>query len=170
MRIAPQLAGLLLLIVLVTASALADTIHLKNGASITAEKVREKGDQVEYTLGVSTYTIPRSMVDRIEHSGSFGVTVTQPAPGAAYRDPGFSSGAAIDSIPDPKPRAKLSGAPPSTLPGNTKERDSLRPRSSTSAGLTDVPWSALRPRASHLPYANPELLRFCGDRRWEITM
>ena len=115
-----------MLAVLVTATALADTIFLKNGASITAEKVHEKGDQVEYTLGASTYTIPRSMVDRIEHSGgSFGVSVTAPAPGAVYRDPGFTSGAA-DSIPDPKPRAKLSAAPPSTLPGAAKERESIR--------------------------------------------
>jgi len=125
----PKLARLLLLTALVTAGALADTIHLKNGASITAEKIREKGDQVEYTLGASTYTIPRSMVDRIERSGgSFGVTVTTPAPGAVYRDPGSASGAAIDSIPGPKPRAKLSGAPPSTLPGGAKERDGLRAR------------------------------------------
>ena len=122
----PQLARLLLLTVLLTAASLADTIHLKNGASITADKVRENGDQVEYTLGASTYTVPRSMVERIERGGGgFGVTVTQPPPGAAYRDPGFRAGAASDSTPDPKPRQKLSGAPPSTLPG-AKERERLR--------------------------------------------
>lgn len=122
-----KLARLVLLSVLVTAGARADTIHLKNGASITAENIREKGDQVEYTLGASTYTIPRSMVDRIERSGgSFGVTVTTPAPGAVYRDPGSASGSTSDSVPGHKPRAKLSGAPPLTLFGSEKERDRLR--------------------------------------------
>jgi len=69
------------------------------------------------------------MVDRIERDGgSFGVTVTTPAPGAVYRDPGSASGAAIDSTPDHKKRAKLSGAPPSTLFGSAKERDRLLSR------------------------------------------
>ena len=120
-------ARVLLLIVLATAGGQADTNHLKNGTSITADKVRDKGDQVEYTIGASTYVIPRSIVDYVQRSGdSFGVTVTTPIPGAAYRDPGFASGAATDSNPSPKPRAKLSGAPPSTLPEGIYDRDSLR--------------------------------------------
>lgn len=44
----------------------ADTIHLKNGRTIVADVVREKGERVEYDIGEDTYAIPKSSIDRIE--------------------------------------------------------------------------------------------------------
>jgi tetratricopeptide (TPR) repeat protein len=47
----------------------ADVIHLKNGRTIWAEHVSDKGAQVEYEIGDDTYSIPKSMVERIETGG-----------------------------------------------------------------------------------------------------
>ncbi len=50
--------------------ASADTIHLKNGRTILADHVREKGNRYEYDIGDDTYAIPKSAVDRIEAGGA----------------------------------------------------------------------------------------------------
>jgi tetratricopeptide (TPR) repeat protein len=44
----------------------ADTIHLKNGRTILADVVREKGERVEYDIGEDSYAIPKSSVDHID--------------------------------------------------------------------------------------------------------
>lgn len=44
----------------------ADTIHLKNGRTILADNVRDKGERVEYDIGDDTYAIPKSSVDHID--------------------------------------------------------------------------------------------------------
>ena len=49
--------------------ALADTIHLKNGRTILADRVRENGNRYEYEVGEDTYAIPKSSVDRVESGG-----------------------------------------------------------------------------------------------------
>lgn len=54
---------------LLIASARADTIHLKNGRTILADRVRENGSRYEYEVGDDTYAIPKSSVDRIEAGG-----------------------------------------------------------------------------------------------------
>ena len=51
------------------ASALAEVIHLKNGRTIWAEHVLEKGTQIEYDIGDDSYAIPKSLVDRVESGG-----------------------------------------------------------------------------------------------------
>jgi len=58
------------------ASARADTIHLKNGRTIVADRVRENGNRYEYEIGEDTYAIPKSSVDRVDAGG-------MPAPSAA---------------------------------------------------------------------------------------
>lgn len=47
-------------------AALAEVIHLKNGRTIWAERIRDKGSQIEYEIGDDVYAIPKSMVERIE--------------------------------------------------------------------------------------------------------
>lgn len=47
----------------------ADTIHLKNGRTIVADRVRENGNRYEYEIGDDTYAIPKSSVDRIDAGG-----------------------------------------------------------------------------------------------------
>jgi tetratricopeptide (TPR) repeat protein len=49
--------------------AWADTIHLKNGRIILADRVRENGARYEYEIGEDTYAIPKSSVDRVEAGG-----------------------------------------------------------------------------------------------------
>jgi tetratricopeptide (TPR) repeat protein len=50
-------------------SGVAEVIHLKNGRTIWAEHVREKGAQVEYEIGDDSYSIPKALVDRIDAGG-----------------------------------------------------------------------------------------------------
>jgi tetratricopeptide (TPR) repeat protein len=59
-----------LLALLSVVPCLADTIHLKNGRTIVADRVREKGDRVEYEIGDDTYAIPRSAVASISAGGT----------------------------------------------------------------------------------------------------
>lgn len=51
------------------AGAWADTIHLKNGRTIMADRVRESGNRYEYEIGEDSYAIPKSSVDRVEAGG-----------------------------------------------------------------------------------------------------
>jgi tetratricopeptide (TPR) repeat protein len=65
-------------VIFILASALVGTlaapassavIHLKNGRTIWADEVHDKGAQIEYEVGENTYAIPKSLVDRIESGG-----------------------------------------------------------------------------------------------------
>ena len=49
--------------------AWADTIHLKNGHTIVADRVRENGIRYEYEIGEDTYAIPKTSVDHVEAGG-----------------------------------------------------------------------------------------------------
>jgi tetratricopeptide (TPR) repeat protein len=60
--------------------ATAETIRLKNGRSILADTVQEKGNKIEYTVGEDTYAISKSSVDRIDTGGSPVVTRSAPPP------------------------------------------------------------------------------------------
>jgi hypothetical protein len=51
-------------------SAAGDTIRLKNGQTIVADKVEEVSDKVEYTIGESTYKIPKRLVEEIIRGAS----------------------------------------------------------------------------------------------------
>jgi len=73
-------AAALLTIALACTCASADTVWLKNGVSIKANKALYKGDQVEYIVGTTTYYIPASQVARIEKSQTFGVAVSTVGP------------------------------------------------------------------------------------------
>jgi tetratricopeptide (TPR) repeat protein len=57
---------------LLTAFSSAQTIVLKNGRTITADRVRVEGGRVHYSRGDDTYAIPESLVERIEE-GSGGL-------------------------------------------------------------------------------------------------
>ena len=48
----------------------ADTIYLKNGRTIFADKVTESGPRVYYEVGDDAYAIPKSLVDHIETGGA----------------------------------------------------------------------------------------------------
>ena len=60
---------LLVWTVLVSNAAWSDTIHLKNGRTILADHVQEKGNHYEYEVGDDSYAIPKSLVDRVDAGG-----------------------------------------------------------------------------------------------------
>ena len=62
-------ASVILLITLALAVQ-AETIHLKNGRSILASNVREKNGRIEWQVGENTYSIAKSLVDRIDTGGA----------------------------------------------------------------------------------------------------
>lgn len=53
----------------------ADSIHLKNGTTISCDKATEKADQVEYNIGATHYSIPKASVRSIETGKTFGFSV-----------------------------------------------------------------------------------------------
>lgn len=62
-------ASVILFITLALA-AQAETIHLKNGRTILASNVREKNGRVEWEVGDNTYSIAKSLVERIDTGGA----------------------------------------------------------------------------------------------------
>jgi len=58
-----------ILLVAVVHPGAADTIHLKNGRTILADHVREKGSRYEYEIGDDTYAIPKDAVERVDAGG-----------------------------------------------------------------------------------------------------
>ncbi|HXZ33831.1 MAG TPA: peptidase MA family metallohydrolase [Terriglobales bacterium] len=70
MRLTATLLLLSALIGLASSSLSADVIHLKNGRTIWAEHVREEGTRIEYEIGDDSYSIPKSLVERVEAGGA----------------------------------------------------------------------------------------------------
>jgi tetratricopeptide (TPR) repeat protein len=60
---------ILLLILLGSVASPADVVHLKNGRTIWADRVREQGGHIEYDVGDNSYAIPKSLVQSIEAGG-----------------------------------------------------------------------------------------------------
>ena len=56
-------------LVLPLTAAWADTIHLKNGRTIVADRVRQNGNRYEYEIGEDSYAIPKSAVDHVDAGG-----------------------------------------------------------------------------------------------------
>jgi hypothetical protein len=65
----------ILLLFAFSCCAWADTIHFKNGTFITVDKVVENGDNVDYFLGATKYTVPKSSVERIDHDSGLGISI-----------------------------------------------------------------------------------------------
>jgi tetratricopeptide (TPR) repeat protein len=55
----------------VSAATLAsgETIVLKNGRKILADRIHETANRIEYEIGDNSYAIPKSVVNRIDHGG-----------------------------------------------------------------------------------------------------
>jgi tetratricopeptide (TPR) repeat protein len=69
----------LILLLLCSLGAQADVIRLKNGRAISADRVRDLGNRIEYELGEDTYAIPKSLVERID-SGFIATPTSSSAP------------------------------------------------------------------------------------------
>ena len=59
-----------ILFITLALTAQAETIHLKNGRTILASNVREKNGRVEWEVGDNTYSIAKSLVERIDTGGA----------------------------------------------------------------------------------------------------
>lgn len=91
------LSGFLLLLAICVA-ACGDTLHFKNGTSITVDKAVENGPNMDYFVGATKYTVPRSSVERIDHDSGLGISIGStaktnlvtvgPGPAAAPATPG----------------------------------------------------------------------------------
>ena len=64
-----RVTSLITIWLILACAASADTIHLKNGKNIVADRVRENGSHYEYEIGDDTYAILKSSVDHIEAGG-----------------------------------------------------------------------------------------------------
>lgn len=58
-----------ILLITLALAAQAETIHLKNGRTILASNVREQNGRVEWEVGDNTYSIAKSLVERIDTGG-----------------------------------------------------------------------------------------------------
>ena len=80
----------------------ADTIRLKSGRTIVADRVSEKDGRVYYEVGDNSYAIPRSLVETIETSGPPGSPEPVPAaaaPSAQVTPPQPPRKEAVESAP-----------------------------------------------------------------------
>ena len=82
-----------LLLTALCLSAAGEVIHLKNGRTIWADRVRENAGHVEYDVGDDTYAIPKSLVERIDAGGS--APVASSAAREAHELPAFVPGEAL---------------------------------------------------------------------------
>ncbi|MGE5206840.1 MAG: peptidase MA family metallohydrolase [Chlamydiota bacterium] len=89
-----------LIIVLISAiCAPADTIYLKNGRRILADRVRQDATHVEYDIGDNSYAIPKSLVDHVDASGMPPTEGADAATGAqkpAAEMPAFTPSVSVD--------------------------------------------------------------------------
>ncbi len=81
----------------------ADVIRLKNGRSIVADSVREYKGRVEYQIGDNTFTISRSLVEKIE-SG-----IGTPAPARREELPEFTPSQELPAPPELRARVIRDG-------------------------------------------------------------
>ncbi len=87
------------------ALAPADTIRLKSGRTIVADRVREKNGRVYYEIGDNSYAIPKSLVESIESSEPAAVPPNPKSPPASGRM------APPVKTPQPPPVPRQDGAP-----------------------------------------------------------
>ena len=88
-------------------AASADTIHLKNGRTIVADVVREKGERVEYDIGEDTYAIPKSSIDHVEAGGGIPTSSSAGSAGVNIAAPKVDSSNIAQLSPDGKVTPEL---------------------------------------------------------------
>jgi len=106
----------LILVLACAAYAPADTLHLRNGGVIVADKVTVRGERIYYEVGDSSYAIPASSVARIDRGASApDAAAAAPVSATAKPDnpPAATPGTAAQASPTPSsssdsdPRARI---------------------------------------------------------------
>jgi len=95
-----------------TIAAHPEVIHLKNGDIIYADQVRDSGNKIRYEKGDNSFTIPKSLVERID-------TAAVPASAPPMRPSELATFTPADQGPDDQ---QLLGE---VIHGNQVDRDSL---------------------------------------------
>jgi tetratricopeptide (TPR) repeat protein len=75
MMSAQRIVPSFLLLLAICAAAWGDTIHFKNGTSINVDKAVANGPNVDYFVGATKYTVPKSSVERIEQESGLGISI-----------------------------------------------------------------------------------------------
>src|SRR5207237_3169041 len=65
---------------LATNMLMADTIRFKNGSYIEVDNASEKDGQIEYWMGSTRYTIPKTKIEKIVKGGGPSITLGSQAP------------------------------------------------------------------------------------------
>jgi Peptidase MA superfamily/Tetratricopeptide repeat len=60
----------IIILFVLSLTAFAETIHLKNGRTIVADSARQANGRIEYQVGDDTYAVPLSLVARIDTGGT----------------------------------------------------------------------------------------------------
>jgi tetratricopeptide (TPR) repeat protein len=120
------------LVFAITSFARADTIHFKNGTFITVDKAVENGANVDYFMGATKYTVPKSLVERIDREQGPGISIGSTSqtnlvtvgPGTAAA-PAPSAPVAAKA---PTARTRLPLVRPGVTPEEAKQRAALLDR------------------------------------------
>lgn len=121
-----------ILLLAISASAWADTIHFKNGTFITVDKAVENGANVDYFMGATKYTVPKSSVERIDRDPGLGISIGSTSQtNLVTVGPGPVAAPAPSSPAPAKPQASRTRLPmvrPLIAPDEAKQRAALLDR------------------------------------------
>ena len=125
------LSGLLLLLAF-SAPLPADIIHFKNGTFITVDKTVENGAQVDYFIGATRYTVPKSSIERIDRESGLGISIGSTSQtNLVTVGPGSAPASEPATPAPPKPpvaRTRLPLLRPAITPDEAKQRATLLDR------------------------------------------
>ncbi len=99
MRFSRWALGFLTLGLAAALPAPADIIVLKSGRRITASTVREEGARISYETEDGQYSLPRSLVERIEKGGLVAAPAAQPRPATAMPFPPAPAARSAEKAP-----------------------------------------------------------------------
>jgi tetratricopeptide (TPR) repeat protein len=118
--------GLLVTILVIGDTLLADVLHLKDGRSIPVESWEYKGDNVIFDIKGGSVTIPKSLLERVEVTSPPAAKAATPPQSSTAPPPGKPTGASRP-VPRPAPKTPAATATPpadwSRLPEDAKERE-----------------------------------------------
>src|SRR5437870_212415 len=100
---------------LATNMLMADTIRFKNGAYIEVDNASEKDGQIEYWMGSTRYTIPKTKIEKIVKGGGPSITLGSQAP-VNLVPPSSADAASQHSNSIPLPAATASSTRRSRFP------------------------------------------------------
>jgi tetratricopeptide (TPR) repeat protein len=134
-------------VLLAGAHGWADTLHFKNGTYLQVDKAVDNGDQIDYWVGSTKYSVPKSEIEKIEKSTGPGISLgTQSTVGIEPSSPAnqaFSiSGSVVERTPVGAGRAKLALPAPS-IPHDQAYWTALRARISNRDRLDENALAAI---------------------------